>query len=73
MQTFLLPDDGFFHLVRSQNVREVSEIVDVKRLECMTCYDYGLVIVRNFWCVHIYRTLNITTLNLLYLITLDSF
>ena len=29
MQTFLSPDNGFFDIVQSQNVREVSEIVDV--------------------------------------------
>ena len=70
---FSVADNRFFHLVRSRNVREVSEIVDVKRSECLTCYNYGMVVVRNIWCVHIYRTLNITTVNLPYLIRLDSF
>ena len=49
----VLWDRNFSDLVPSQNVPEVSEIVDATGSERLTCYDYGLVIVRNVGFVHI--------------------
>ena len=39
--------------LQSRNVPEVSEIVDVAGSECLTWYNYGLVVVRNVGFVHI--------------------